>query len=265
MAYSLAWLPSILTNAGLKVTEVPGWEERGHGDMEETVGVICHHTAGAPTGNMPSLKTLINGRPDLSGPIAQLGLGRDGTYYIIAAGKCYHAGTGSWKGFDNGNAHFIGVEAENTGLANDFPWPEIQMNAYHRGVAAILKYLNRTEEYCVAHKEYALPPGRKPDPNFDMNEFRFVVRSILNSGTQDPMVTPSIEITTYNNLPVIRRGSRNRLVKFLQKKLGVKETGVFNATTEYKLREFQTDNGLSPDGITGPGTWKKLIEMKTDQ
>jgi hypothetical protein len=37
-------------------------------------------------------------RPDLSGPLAQLCLGRDGAFYIIAAGRAYHAGAGNWQG-----------------------------------------------------------------------------------------------------------------------------------------------------------------------
>lgn len=46
------------------------------------------------------------------GPHAQLGLGRDGTFYIIAAGRCNHAGKGNWKGVTDGNGFFIGIEAE---------------------------------------------------------------------------------------------------------------------------------------------------------
>src|SRR5215468_10742051 len=83
MAFSLTWLAQVLRDAGLKVAEQPGWQDRGRGDVGETLGVICHHTAGGKDGNMPSLGVLINGRPDLAGPLAQLGLGRDGTFYVI--------------------------------------------------------------------------------------------------------------------------------------------------------------------------------------
>ena len=72
-----------------------------------------------------------------------LGIGRDGTYYVIAAGRCNHAGKGSWKGVTTGNSSFIGIEAENTGLSNDTPWPDVQMDAYRRGVAAILKHIGQ--------------------------------------------------------------------------------------------------------------------------
>ena len=90
MAFSLVWLPDVLERAGLKVALVDGWETRGRGDVGPIFGVICHHTAGSKTGNMGSLRILTNGWPTgpgvsaLPGPLSQLGLGRDGTYYVIA-------------------------------------------------------------------------------------------------------------------------------------------------------------------------------------
>ena len=94
MAFSLLWLADVLKNAGLKVAQIPGWQDRGRGDVGQILGILCHHTAGGKNGNMPSLDLLVKGRPDLPGPLSQLGLGRDGTYYIIAAGRCNHAGKG---------------------------------------------------------------------------------------------------------------------------------------------------------------------------
>src|SRR5438270_13660335 len=146
MPYSLIWLPAILKSAGLKVAPVDGWEDRGRGDMGNILGIICHHTATQDKGNMPTLHTLIHGRSDLPGPLAQLGLGRDGTFYIVAAGRCNHAGKGSWQGVTTGNSSFIGIEAENTGLSDDTPWPDVQMDAYRRGVAAILIRIGTTAD-----------------------------------------------------------------------------------------------------------------------
>ena len=137
----MIWLPDVLEAAGLKVALCDGWEDRGHGDLEQVKGVLCHHTAGPRTGNMPSLGIVRDGRPDLPGPLSQLGLGRDGTFYIIAAGRANHAGKGDWKGIKTGNSSLIGIEAENTGGPNDFPWPQVQIDAYQRGVAAILQHL----------------------------------------------------------------------------------------------------------------------------
>ena len=261
MPYSLTWLPQVLKDAGLKVATADGWVDRGHGDVDEIVGVICHHTAGPKIGNMPSLNTVINGRPDLPGPLAQLGLGRDGAYYVIAAGKAYHAGAGSWKGITTGNSSFIGIEAENTGLSNDTPWPEVQLDAYRRGVAAILKHLGKSEDFCAGHKEYA--PGRKIDPNFDMPAFRTAVAAIMNTATA-PILIPAAEPPKPDGSagrPTLRRPASGDLVKVLQAKIGVVDEGDFGPKTEAAVRAFQRENGLVPDGIVGPKTWGVLDKI----
>jgi peptidoglycan hydrolase-like protein with peptidoglycan-binding domain len=265
MPFSLTWLPDVLKAAGLKVAPVEGWENRGRGDVGNIVGVICHHTVGPKDENMPSLKTLINGRGGsnpLPGPLAQLGLARDGTYFVIAAGKCNHAGAGSWQGVTTGNTSFIGIEGENTGLPNDFPWPEVQMDAYRRGVAAILARIGRGAEFCAGHKEYALPAGRKPDPRFDMNEFRLSIAAILSGTAPAPTLIPPAEPLAVSGAPAgrptLRRGATGDLVMKVQTKVGVTADGNFGAKTEAALRVFQRAHNLVPDGIVGPKTWAAL-------
>jgi peptidoglycan hydrolase-like protein with peptidoglycan-binding domain len=260
--HSLIWLPSILKSAGLKVATVDGWESRGNGDVGEIFGVICHHTAGPRDGNMPSLRTLIDGRPDLSGPLAQLGLGRDGSYYVIAAGRCNHAGKGAWRGIINGNSNFIGIEAENTGLSDDFPWPQVQTDAYCRGVAAILKHIGREADFCVGHKEWALPKGRKSDPSQDMAAFRTSVTAILN-GTAPPLplIPPNEPPAAPGGTagrPTLRRTTSDDFVRQVQTKLGIAVDGVFGPRTEAAVRDFQRSHNLVPDGIVGPKTWAAL-------
>jgi hypothetical protein len=265
MSFSLIWLPHVLQSAGLKVALVPGWETRGRAEMGEIRGVICHHTGGERRGNMPTLQLLIDGRSDLSGPLSQLGLGRDGTYYVIAAGRCNHAGAGIWNEVTNGNSNFIGIEAENTGGANDFPWPDVQLDAYHRGVAAILKFAGRTAMACCAHKEYALPAGRKTDPMFNMDDFRQSVHGIM-SGTAVvrppiPSVEPPKTAGGAVGRPTLRRDATGELVKELQRKLGVDPTGNFGPKTEAAVREFQRSLGMVPDGIIGPKSWAALDKL----
>jgi peptidoglycan hydrolase-like protein with peptidoglycan-binding domain len=268
MPHSLTWLPDVLKIAGLKVSLVDGWENRGRGDVRRIFGVICHHTAGSRSGNMPSLNILVNGRAGLPGPLCQLGLARDGTYFVIAAGRANHAGRGNWKGVINGNSNFIGIEAENTGLPNDRPWPEAQVAAYHRGVAAILKHIGQTSDFCAGHKEYALPAGRKPDPSInpgatprDMDAFRSSVAAIMSGTAPPPVLIPAMEPTPPPGVaprPTLRRGMTGDLTRVVQGKVGVKVDGNFGPQTEAAVRAFQRDHGIVADGIVGPKTWRSL-------
>jgi peptidoglycan hydrolase-like protein with peptidoglycan-binding domain len=255
--YTLIWLPDVLKRAGLKVAPVPGWEERGRGDVGPIFGVICHHTAGGLNGNMPSLGVIRDGREDLHGPLSQLGLGRDGTYYVIAAGRCNHAGPGTWNQRTHGNANFIGIEAENTGLSNDSPWPAVQLDAYARGVAAILKHLELDAQCCAGHREFALPRGRKSDPSFDMITFRKTVARLIDDQTE-PVLIAAVEPPGGTNppRPTLRRVCKNDFVKLWQEKLKLPVVdGEFGPKTEAAVREFQRTQGLVPDGIVGPKTW----------
>ncbi|MDQ2667417.1 MAG: N-acetylmuramoyl-L-alanine amidase [Gemmatimonadota bacterium] len=257
MPRPLTWLPEALLAAGLKVALVPGWEERGGERVGRILGVICHYTGTADRQNMPTLKTLINGREDLPGPLCQLGLARDGTYYVVAAGRANHAGKGFWNGLASGNTNFIGIEAENAGTRND-PWPAVQMDAYHRGVAAILGYANRTAASCCGHREYALPAGRKTDPDFDMDAFRTSVAALLAGQAPAPVLIPAVEPGPTAR-PTLRRGMDSPFVQTLQKELKITPlSDHFGPQTEAKVREAQRGMNMVPDGIVGPKTWAAI-------
>ncbi len=176
------WLSQVLREAGLRVEEVGGWQQRGW-EPFDPVGVMAHHTAGrCPRG---SLGIVTHGRSDLPGPLSQLLLTCDGIYIVIAAGRANHAGAGAWRGV-SGNSRFIGIEAEHPGTRS-VPWPSVQLDAYHRGVAALLKKLGRGAEWCCAHREYATPAGRKVDPiALDMGAFRSRVAAAMS----DPLPPP---------------------------------------------------------------------------
>jgi hypothetical protein len=262
-AFSLTWLAQVLKDAGLKVAEQPGWQSRGRGPMGAVKGVICHHTAGPKSGIMPSLTVVTNGRPGLDGPLAQLGLGRDGTWFVIAAGRANHAGAGTWKGITAGNMSFIGIEAENQGIPAD-PWPPAQVDSYAKGCAALLKKLGADVDMCIGHKEWA--PRRKIDPSFDMKAFRAKVAAHMAGGAApapapSPAPTPTPPAPAPapgGGRPTLRLGDRGEAVKIVQAKVRVHDDGIFGPATHAAVRDFQRSHGLDPDGIVGPKTWKAI-------
>lgn len=160
-------LADAVRSSGLEVVEVPGWETRGHGPMVSASALVAHHTAtsNAAPGDYPSLRVVRDGHSSLRGPLSQLGLGRSGKAYVIAAGLCYHAGRADNINYTNSRA--IGIEAEDDGYGQ---MPDDQYDAYVRLCTALEKWygLHPTR----GHKEIAVPKGRKIDPVFDMGTFR---------------------------------------------------------------------------------------------
>lgn len=188
------WLADVLRDAGLAVIEHDGWRDRGHGDFRDLRGVLCHHTAG---GGSNDWRIVQDGRPDLEGPLAQLVLERDGTFRVIAAGVCWHAGRGSWPGWptDNANYHVLGIEAVSRGDGTD--WTPAQLDAYKRGCAAILRRIGRDADDCVGHKEYS--SEGKVDPfGIDMDDFRRDVQDLIDD-TPDPTEETDVLDTIIKN------------------------------------------------------------------
>jgi len=174
----LVWLADTLRAEGVRVVEVDGWATRGMG-MNPPKVVVAHHTATRSTvSDGAVVRLLTNGRPDLPGPLAHVGLSRDGTAYVVAAGRANHAGAGGWLGV-TGNVNAFGIEAFNDGVGE--PWPQVQLDAYDRVVAAVLRHEELDGFRLCAHREWA--PGRKIDPaGIDMDAMRFRVQALLNGG-----------------------------------------------------------------------------------
>ncbi|WGH87103.1 N-acetylmuramoyl-L-alanine amidase [Auritidibacter ignavus] len=165
-------LARVARKTGYPVVEVKGWKRRGYGQMSGARSVMCHHTAGPRNGNYPSLGVVRDGRPGIPGPLAHYGLGRDGTIYVIAAGRANHAGKVSHTNYTN--SYSIGIEAENTGRGEQ--WGSAQMDAYVKLCAELCKEFRLDMSRVIGHKEAAVPRGRKVDPTFNMTTFRNAVK-----------------------------------------------------------------------------------------
>jgi hypothetical protein len=138
------------------------------------------------------------------------------------------------------------------------------MDAYQRGVAAILTHAQLDAIRCAGHKEYA--PGRKNDPSFPMDDFRTNVAAIMGGTTPSPALIPRTEPPSQpGGAPgrdTLRRGSTGDLVREVQRKLGENADGIFGAGTEADVRAFQREHAMVPDGIIGPRTWVALDTLR---
>ena len=194
-------LANALRARGVRVEEYAGWTSRGSTSFTPG-GAVCHWTAG-PCGatGRPSLSTVVNGRSDLAGPLANVYLDRQGIAVVVAAGRANHAGEGGWHGLA-GNSSVFGVEAE---CCNAGDWTAAQRDAYPAVMAGLCDAGGFDASLVCGHNEWA--EGRKIDIHdwpmdsmraevgallsaegdwFDMatkNELAEVVRSELNRGT----------------------------------------------------------------------------------
>jgi hypothetical protein len=166
------------------------WQTDGHGQMGDRLyGIIVHHTAGGGTNDHKVVK---NGRPGLDGPLAHCTFERNGRGRLIAAGQCYHAGTGTHPriGRNNGNLRTLGIE----GVSNGTSWSSSQYpEEYPRFAAAFAVEYNLPVEAIIGHKEWTT---RKIDPgNWDMNAFRREAKKSFTGGGGTGPSNPVIAAT----------------------------------------------------------------------
>jgi hypothetical protein len=190
----LLWLASVLREAGLTVVEYHGWQSRGTSNVVFTMDprvVVAHHTATGTNWSDAAVEYLLalKGNSTTPPPLCHLGLRRTGVYVVIASGVANHAGPGSWKDATS-NRHAVGIEAYNNGIGE--PWPQVQLDAYDRGVAALLRRMERSAYFLAGHKEWRPKTigkyGPKIDPTgIDMADMRTRVGRILEEDTMTPL------------------------------------------------------------------------------
>jgi hypothetical protein len=177
-----------LRGDGLQTVECDGWQWRGSESFDPG-GFVFHHTADGPNGRTPSLQGCINGfHGSAPGPLCNVLQSRepDGNdvFYVIAAGRANHAGSGGW-GPLTGNSRVHGLEIEHTGVEH---FPE------HRAIlatrcAAALGRGRYDASMCCQHFEWSnWGDGSKIDvaQDVDANHWRDLVRQALDGGGMEP-------------------------------------------------------------------------------
>ena len=123
-----------------------------------------------------------------------------------------------------------------------------------------LQWLLRIEGYSVTPDGIFGPATETAVRNFQTQ----------NGLTSDGIVgrnTWTVLTGANQTLPILRRGSRGRYVRYLQQKLLSKlypvgeVDGIFGQATERAVKDFQSENGLTVDGIVGANTWRVLTPI----
>jgi len=178
-----------LRAAGIVVREASGWRDRGNGQTSSYEGGLIHHTAtgfgiampGTGVGNL-----LINGRPDLRGPLSNYAGNDDGSVTIIAAHPANHAGESGGRSMGplpvtkNFNRRVLGLEVV-------YPGTVPMLGVQHRTAViwgrAVADVVGRGDvERIRAHAETSVTgkwdPGFAPEKTYNMTEFRDAVRVV---------------------------------------------------------------------------------------
>jgi N-acetyl-anhydromuramyl-L-alanine amidase AmpD len=170
---------------GLRVVELAGWQDRGETDGPfDVLGILLHHDGVAlgfndnpnDDDNVPHFMAQ-NGQDG-----AQLWIKRDGSVFILAAGRKFHAGSGQgFRGIpaNKGNSTCIGIETDHT---DGVPWTDALLGAILTVSQELCaEYDIDPMQMCAGHKEYA--PDRKHDPeNFDLDQWRRNIRDHVHAG-----------------------------------------------------------------------------------
>lgn len=161
----------VLRAAGLPVVDarVPG-----RGSLVVRGGML-HHDAIGPVTRTRGIEVMRKGRSDLSGPLANAWLDRDGTWCVITDQRANHAGACSTVALGEafagrvsaatrdardrallddtsvGNRYLFGVEVANNGLGETYPVD--QLDSLARGVAALNRAWGLTSGHWLHHRQ----------------------------------------------------------------------------------------------------------------
>lgn len=120
--------------------------------------VMIHHTAQQST--QQTIRTFHNEKVGVSSHYV---IGRDGKVVQMVNDyyRAHHAGAGKWGNDTDLNSSSIGIELDNNGLTD--PWPYVQIDALIQLLTYLQKKYNIPQANFIGHMDYA--PTRKNDPS----------------------------------------------------------------------------------------------------
>ncbi|MFD6889306.1 peptidoglycan-binding protein [Streptomyces sp. NPDC059957] len=279
-------LVEALRAEGVRVVEYGSWRthNRNHkGAFGPIHGVIVHHTVSS--GTDASVRLCADGYSELPGPLCHGVIAKDGTVYLISAGRANHAGGGDPRVLDaviaegdlpatakhegspgavDGNARFYGFECVNLGNGAD-PWPEAQLDAIERASAAICRAYGWSAASVIGHKEWS---DWKSDPRgFSMTTMRERIDRRLGTKPGNEVPAPKFEpfpgvdfFRSYPRSPIVTAVGR-RLVEVGCSAYASGPGPQWTAADIASYAKWQRRLGYSgrdADGIPGRTSWDAL-------
>ena len=95
------------------------------------------------------------------------------------------------------------------------------------------------------------------------------LKQVKPKSTSNKILPLTVGSCSNGNCPTLRPGNTNRYVTYLQTRLRHwgyfrgSSNGNYDSKTVEAVKRFQRQYGLSPDGVVGPQTWKKIENPKT--
>ncbi|MFB7012913.1 MULTISPECIES: N-acetylmuramoyl-L-alanine amidase [unclassified Streptomyces] len=249
-------LMKVLKDEGLNVVGVKSWKTHnraGHGAWGPINGVIMHHTV--TKGTDASVNICYNGHATLPGPLCHGVIDKDGTVYLVSAGRANHAGLGDGNVLSavvaekkppvdktadtDGNSRFYGFECVNLGDGKD-PWPDVQVDAMVKAAAAICRHYGWKAASVIGHKEWQ--PGKidPKGPAFDdMDAFRArITKQLGDDKPSTPSKPPTSKPSTKPSVSLAHVVSAAR-----------KDPGAPQGKTTYKAEVLLVEKALVAEGL----------------
>ncbi|MGW6455773.1 peptidoglycan-binding protein [Streptomyces sp. NPDC055078] len=285
---SASRLLKALRDEGLKVVEHRSWRtnDRNHkGPWGPVHGVMIHHTV--TSGTMNSVELCYNGHANLPGPLCHGVIAKDGTVYLVSAGRANHAGSGDDdvlravidetalpadnEANTDGNRHFYGFECVNLGNGKD-PWPAAQLTAIEKASAAICRAHGWSHRSVIGHLEWQ--PGKIDPRGFTMGSMRTRVESRLTGSPARPgePKPPPPRPAKYEPFPgaaFFAVGRRSPVITAMGKRLVAEGCGRYQSGPGPNWTEADRQSyaawqrklgftGDAADGIPGKSSWDRL-------
>jgi hypothetical protein len=228
-----AELVAALKDYGVSVVEEPGWILRGTGYSFHPYGQAIHHDAlSEAVSDARALQIMIEGRPDLNGPLCNDWQDSDGVVHLVAWGNANHAGRNEADVHRRlkaglaplgdarldpdedtviGNSFLWGRECRNAGDGRD-PWE--QLADMGRASAAIADCFGWSTQAIAGHRELT---KRKIDPaGFSMFDFRAQVQGFY---VAHHLPIPSTPAFQEDSMLIIRKAKPTQSLLALHGKL----------------------------------------------